>query len=79
VGSSRPTHLTNNSDDVYHDYVSIVVGFTYDAPNMKWRLDSATTTAEYESWESHMVHAFVRCRAVTACLEVILNILLPTD
>jgi hypothetical protein len=58
MGLSRPTRLTNKSDDVYHDYLNIVVVYSFDATNIQWRLDSAATFAEYETWEPYMVHGF---------------------
>jgi hypothetical protein len=57
----RPIRLTDKSDDVYHDYVNMVGGLQFDATTIKWRLDSATTFTEYESWESYMVHGFAQC------------------
>jgi hypothetical protein len=62
MGLSRPTRVTDKSDDVYHDYLNIVVGYSFDATKIQWRLDSAATFAEYETWEYYMVHGFARCR-----------------
>jgi hypothetical protein len=58
MGLSRPTRITDKSDDVYHDYLNIVVGCSFDATKIQWRLNSAATFAEYETWESYMVHGF---------------------
>src|SRR3954466_13239932 len=49
------------SNDVYHDYLGIVVGMAYDATKVKWRLDSSSSSTEYTSWESHMLSGFARC------------------
>ena len=54
--------MTEKSDDVYHDYVSIVVGLAYDETKIKWRLDSSAMLIEYSSWESEMERGFARCR-----------------
>jgi hypothetical protein len=39
-----------------------MVGYSFDATKIQWRLDSAATFAEYETWESYMVCGFARCR-----------------
>jgi hypothetical protein len=63
MGSSRPIRLTDKADDIYSDYLEILVGLRYDATKIKWRLDSAAKFIEYESWESHMEHGFAQYRA----------------
>jgi hypothetical protein len=60
---SRHVRLTDKADDIYSDYLEILVGLRYDATKIKWRLDSAATFAEYESWESHMERGFAQCHA----------------
>jgi hypothetical protein len=35
---SRPTRITDKLDDVYHDYLNIVVGYSFDATKIQWRL-----------------------------------------
>jgi hypothetical protein len=64
MGLSRPVCITDKSDDVYQDYLNIVVSYSFDATKIEWRLDSAATFAEYETWESHMVCGFARCRTL---------------
>jgi hypothetical protein len=64
MGSSRPVRLTDKSDDVYQDYLNIVVGYSFDATKIQWKIESATTFVEYETWESHMIHGFARCRTL---------------
>jgi hypothetical protein len=64
MGLSRPTRLADKSDDVYHDYLNIVVGCPFDATKIQWSLDSAAMLAEYETWESYMVRGFARCRTL---------------
>jgi hypothetical protein len=64
MGLPRPVRTTDKSDDVYQDYLNIVVGYSFDATKIQWRLDSAATFAEYETWESHMVRGFARCRTL---------------
>jgi hypothetical protein len=49
MGSSRRTHITDKSDDVYHDYFNIVVGYPFDVTKIQWRLDSAAMFTEYET------------------------------
>lgn len=56
--------LAKKSDDVYQDYVDIVIGLTYDATTIKWRLKSSATSAEYQTWESDMELGFARCRTL---------------
>jgi hypothetical protein len=63
MGLSRPVRLTNKADDIYSDYLEILVGLRYDATKIKWRLDSAAKFAEYQSWESHMERGFAQCHA----------------
>jgi hypothetical protein len=48
MGLSRPIRLTDKFDDVYH-YLNILVGYSFDATKIQWRLDSAATFIEYES------------------------------
>jgi hypothetical protein len=50
MGLSRPVHLTDKANDIYSDYLEILVGLRYDATKIKWRLDSAAKFTEYESW-----------------------------
>jgi hypothetical protein len=64
MGLSRPTRITDKSDDVYQDYLNIVVGYSFDATKIQWKLDSAAMFVEYETWESYMVHGFTRCRTL---------------
>jgi hypothetical protein len=64
IGLSRPVCLTDKSDDVYHDYLNIMVGYPFDAIKIKWRLDSAATFTEYEACESYTVHGFARCHTL---------------
>jgi len=52
------------SDDVYHDYTTIVVGLAYDPTNINWRLESSATYSEFQSWESDMDRGFARCRTL---------------
>jgi hypothetical protein len=59
-GITKHTRITDKSDDVYHDYLNIMVGYSFDATKIQWRLDSATTFEEYETWESYMVQGFAR-------------------
>jgi hypothetical protein len=63
MGLSRPVRLTDKADDIYSDYLEILVGLRYDATKIKWRLNSAAKFAEYESWESHMERGFAQYRA----------------
>jgi hypothetical protein len=63
MGLSRPVRLTDKVDDIYIDYLEILVGLRYDATKIKWRLDSAAKFTEYESWESHMERGFAQCHA----------------
>jgi hypothetical protein len=63
MGLSRPVRSTDKADDIYSDYLEILVGLRYDATKIKWRLDSAAKFTEYESWESHMERGFAQCRA----------------
>jgi hypothetical protein len=62
MGLSRSTRITDKSDDVYQDYLNIVVGNSFDATKIQWRLYSAAIFAEYDTWESYMVCGFARCR-----------------
>jgi hypothetical protein len=64
MGLSKPTRITDKSDDAYHDYLNIVVGYSFDATKIQWRLDSAATFAEYETWESYMARGFAKCRTL---------------
>jgi hypothetical protein len=41
-----------------------VVGYSFDATKIQWRLDSAAIFVQYETWESHMVRGFARCRTL---------------
>ena len=52
------------SDDVYHDYTSVVVGLALDASNIEWRLESSATYTEFQPWESDMDLGFARCRTL---------------
>jgi hypothetical protein len=63
MGFSRPIRLTDKADDIYSDYLEILVGLRYDTTKITWRLDSAAKFVEYESWESHMERGFAQCRA----------------
>jgi hypothetical protein len=63
MGSSRHVRLTDKADDIYSDYLEILVGLRYDATKIKWSLYSAATFAEYESWEPHVERGFAQCRA----------------
>jgi hypothetical protein len=59
---SRPARLIEKSDDIYLDYLGIIVGIKYDANKIKWRLDSFAMSAEYQTWESQLVRGFGRFR-----------------
>jgi hypothetical protein len=62
MGLSRPTRVTDKSDDVYLlVHLNIMVSYSFDATKIQWRLDSAAIFAEYETWESYMVRGFARC------------------
>jgi hypothetical protein len=63
MGLSRPTCITDKSDDVYHDYL-ISWSATHLMQLKFRRLDSAATFAEYETWESYMVRGFARCHTL---------------
>jgi hypothetical protein len=63
MGSSRHVRLTDKADNIYSEYLEILVGLRYDTTKIKWSLDSAAKFAEYESWESHMERGFAQCHA----------------
>jgi hypothetical protein len=50
-------------EDVYHDYLHIVMGSHFDASTIKWRLASSATPAKFQLWESHIYGGFERCKA----------------
>ena len=62
--SSRSDRVTDKSDDVYHDYTTVVIGLALDSANIKWRLESSATRTEYQSWEQDMDRGFERCRTL---------------
>ena len=62
--SSRSDRVTDKSDDVYHDYTTVVIGLALDSANIKWRLESSATYTEFQSWESDMDLGFARCRTL---------------
>jgi hypothetical protein len=42
--SSRFVCMADKKEDVYYDYLTILIGLTSDTTNIKWRLDSSATT-----------------------------------
>jgi hypothetical protein len=70
MGYSKVVRLTDKSDDGYHDYLNIMVGYPFDATKIQWRLDSAARFAEYETWESYMVRGFTRCHTLDSTFGV---------
>jgi hypothetical protein len=78
MGLSRPTRVTDKSDDVYHDYLNIVVGYSFDATKIQWRLGSAATFAEYEIGNIIWSMASQDVVSSIAHLVVIWNMSLPT-
>jgi hypothetical protein len=47
MGLSRPVRLTDKANDIYSDYLEILVGLRYDATKIKWRLDNTAKFTEY--------------------------------
>ena len=56
--------MVDKSEDVYHDYTTVMVGFKLDPTKIEWRLESSSTYAEYQSWESDMDRGFERCHTL---------------
>ena len=52
------------SEDIYHDYTTIVVGLALEYTNINWRLACSATYTDFQSWESDMDHGFTRCRTL---------------
>jgi hypothetical protein len=55
--------MADRREDVYHDYLGIVMGSQFDASTLKWKLASFTTPAEFQIWETNMEGGFERCKA----------------
>jgi hypothetical protein len=45
--SSRFGGAVDKNEDVYYDYLNIVIGLTFDATTIKWRLASSATPEEF--------------------------------
>ena len=52
MDSSKHDGVMARSDDMYHDYTTVVIGLALDSANIKWRLESSATYIEFQSWES---------------------------
>ena len=64
MDSSRHDRVKARSDDVYHDYTTVVIGLALDSANIKWSLESSATRTEYQSWEQDMDRGFERCHTL---------------
>ena len=64
MDSSKKVRVWEKSDDIYHDYTTIMVGLALETTSINWRLASSATYTDFQSWESDMDHGFARCRTL---------------